>query len=262
MTRHDFARCIAVLSSGVGREMSQPTIEVWYRVLGDLTVEQLEAGIVRGLRTYKFAGFPPIAAVREWAGCGDSELRIEDRAALAWDRVLTAIARVGGYHSVEFDDVAIHATIRTLGGWATLCDTPSQELRSFVRPRFLESYRAHVAAGVHADAAAALPGLIAADRSREGYDAPEPVRIATHLPPTVKRINAPAIDRPRLDPSSPIRRLAATLPQVDPVLAEETPLESDPPASPLTAEQFETHKEAQIQALKSLAKTRPAGKGV
>lgn len=183
MTPVEFTACTAVLETAVGRELTGPQAKVWYTVLGDLTREQLEVAVVRCLREYKYAGFPPLGVLRSYAGCSEpAALPVSDRAVVAWDRVVDAIRRIGGYQTVEFDDPAINAAVRTLGGWNTLCEIETEELHRFVRQRFAEAYRAHSACGIPADNAAALPGIIAEDAGRDGFPLPIPVCVSTGLP--------------------------------------------------------------------------------
>lgn len=161
MTPVEFAECIAVLESGVGREMPKDQAKVWFEVLSDLAVLQLRTAVVRALREHKFAGFPPVGMLREWAGCGATvAIPAQDRAIVAWDAVLQAMRDHGGYQSVQFDDPAVTAAVRSVGGWQYMCELETETLCQFVRPRFLEAYRAHANLGVQAIAAEPLPGKI------------------------------------------------------------------------------------------------------
>lgn len=155
---------------------------MWYQLVSDLTAEQFQAGIVETLRTNTFAGLPPIGLIRQNAtGKQPAE---QDRSLLAWDRVLEAIREHGGYQTVRFDDPAIHAAIRSCGGWVVLCEQPTEQMITWTKKAFCDAYRAHVASGLLTAAAAArLPGIISADRARDGYDEPSPVEVETHLPP-------------------------------------------------------------------------------
>ena len=156
--------------------------KVWFTLCSDLTAEQFQAGIVETLRTNTFAGLPPIGLIRQNAiGRQPAE---QDRSLLAWDRVLEAIREHGGYQTVKFDDPAVHAAIRSCGGWVALCEQPTEQMVTWTKKAFCDAYRAHVASGLlTASAAARLPGIIAADRARDGYDEPAQVEVETHLPP-------------------------------------------------------------------------------
>jgi hypothetical protein len=154
---------------------------VWYQLVSDLTAEQFQAGIVETLRTNTFAGLPPIGLIRQNAiGKQPAE---QDRSLLAWDRVLEAIREHGGYQTVKFDDAAIHAAIRSCGGWVALCEQDAEQMITWTKKAFCDAYRAHIASGMLTAAAAArLPGIIAADRANAGYGQPEAIEVTTHLP--------------------------------------------------------------------------------
>ena len=155
---------------------------MWYQLVSDLTAEQFQSGIVETLRTNTFAGLPPIGLIRQNAmGKQPAE---QDRSLLAWDRVLEAIREHGGYQTVRFDDPAIHAAIRSCGGWVALCGQPTEQMITWTKKVFCDAYKAHVASGLLTAAAAArLPGIIATDRARDGYDEPAQIEVETHLPP-------------------------------------------------------------------------------
>lgn len=214
MTKLEFASCIAVLESGIDRTMPLAQAEVWYQLLDDLSVEQLQNAVVRTLREYKFSGFPPVGLLREFGGAGAVKaITDNDRAVLAWSRVIDAIHREGAYRSVDFDDRVIHAAVRDLGGWVALCDTPAHDLHAFVRPRFLEAYRVHRAVGLHAQEAAHLPGIIEGDQGRDGIEQPGRVpvsSIATGAAGDPARING-TVESERVGPQS---ELCSLLPRV------------------------------------------------
>lgn len=69
-----------------------------------------------------------------------------DRAAIAWGKVFDALARVGAYTDVVFDDAAIHAVVEDLGGWPKMFRSDLAEL-SYLQHRFTESYRAYIGRG-------------------------------------------------------------------------------------------------------------------
>lgn len=258
MTPSEFEQSIAVLIAGVGRAMPPAMVDAWRVALADLSADQLQGAIVRCLREYKFSGFPPVGQIREWAGVGEGGLRIEDRAALAWDRVLEAIRNVGAYRSVNFDDPAINATIRTLGGWQDLCDAKSDELRQFIRPRFLESYRAHVAAGVNEAAAEPLAGILASDAGRFGHIAPEPEQIDTQMPVSVKLLPSPKRETPRrlsveFTPES-VRKLVLSLPDVR--KAAEQPVAET--VGKLSEEEWSDRRAANMAALRRMVEQAEA----
>lgn len=65
-----------------------------------------------------------------------------DNSRTAWGRVLESMSRVGAYTDVVFDDHVIHAVIKDLGGWPTVCRTNEDEL-GYLETRFCKSYQAY-----------------------------------------------------------------------------------------------------------------------
>ena len=130
MTEREFARTMAAMEAVVGNQMTKQQSAAWYEMLKDLTVPQLEQGVKLTLLSYTYAGFPPVGKIREAAGVRSGAFKVEDRATLAWEAVRRAIARVGAYESPKFvDDPYIVPTIRAMGGWVQLCDTPPDEMQ-------------------------------------------------------------------------------------------------------------------------------------
>ena len=50
MNRSDFYKAMAVLEAGTGKGLKESQVDVWFECLSDLTVEQLQRGIVEYLR--------------------------------------------------------------------------------------------------------------------------------------------------------------------------------------------------------------------
>lgn len=67
MTRDEFARVIAVLSLGTGKELKRDAQEVYYELLGDLDADVFALAAKRVLLSHRWATFPTIAELREAA---------------------------------------------------------------------------------------------------------------------------------------------------------------------------------------------------
>ena len=188
MTEQEFVVAIAPLVTIVGKPMSKEMLEAWFLMVGDLEPADLRRAVVVTMREYQYAGFPPVGLVRKNAGASQGTLQSTDRATVAWSAIKSAIATVGGYRSVQFDDPIVTASIRALGGWARFCDCESGEkFDVWLRKEFEATYRAMVVTGVDADQAAPLAGIIEADRSAHGYglEAGVPLlteQVSTRLP--------------------------------------------------------------------------------
>jgi hypothetical protein len=118
---------------------------------------------------------PTPAELRELAG----ELKLTDRAEIAWAVFERAVTQQGGFRSVCFNDPAINATVLSLGGWEPLCSMPAHEFDAFLRPKFLKAYEANCRAG---RGAGALSGGFAKENSLGGHQSPAVVLIDCGLP--------------------------------------------------------------------------------
>lgn len=172
------------MAEAFGRQATDVTFRAYIAGLEGLTVEQIESGVNRALKSCKF--MPAPAELRELAG----ELKGQDRAVKAWLAFEKAVARIGGYKTVSFDDVVINATVRSIGGWQHCCTMSAHEFDTFLRKKFIDAYDSLYRSGVGEDEAAPLRGDFDQENARLGF-APQEVRlIATGLPPSP---NAPRI---------------------------------------------------------------------
>ncbi len=112
----------------------------------------------------------------------------------------------GYIRTVTFDDAVINATIRSLGGWERLCETPAEKFDVFTRRDFESAYTRLARSGVGEEHGAPLVGWIDRTNYVNGHGAGEPLLIATGLPPLP---NSPRIgqgsraDVPRLELQKP-----------------------------------------------------------
>lgn len=172
------AAAVTLLAEGYNRQATKATFHAYIAGLEGLTVAQIEDGVNRALRECKF--MPSPAELRELSG----ELKGQDRAVKAWMAFESAVQTQGGYRSVDFDDVVINATVRSLGGWSYVCDLPVREFDTFLREKFLKAYASLYAAGVGEEEAAPLQGLFDKENARNGH-APQDIQIiVTGLPPS------------------------------------------------------------------------------
>jgi hypothetical protein len=84
----------------------------------------------------------------------------EERGTTAWQKVLGAIRSKSGWATVAFDDPAIHATIKHMGGWITLTLDVDADSRERIRREFELNYRTFAARGVPPGTPPRLPGLL------------------------------------------------------------------------------------------------------
>jgi|GEM_PF-5684442 len=137
MTEHDRARfglALAGTAATFRQEATKALVHGYWMGLKDLEVEQVELGFAQAMRQSRF--MPTVAEVRELAGI----LSGDDAALIAWETFQKAVSRHGAYASVKFQDRAINATVRNLGGWERLCGLPAEEFDKWLRKDFLAVY--------------------------------------------------------------------------------------------------------------------------
>lgn len=67
ITREQFAAVMAYISAGSHKPISEPSIAVYYDLLGDLPIEALNVAAKRAILENKYATFPAVAMLREFA---------------------------------------------------------------------------------------------------------------------------------------------------------------------------------------------------
>jgi hypothetical protein len=122
--------------------------------LADLTPSEIKAATMAAIQRSRF--MPSVADLREYVG---KRLDVDAMAAYAWQDVERAFG-FGAYQAVDFEDKAVNATLRAMGGWVAVLDrVGTAEDAKFCRVEFLKLYRAKRAGGFSEEAAAPLRGL-------------------------------------------------------------------------------------------------------
>ncbi|MDM0043750.1 DUF6475 domain-containing protein [Variovorax dokdonensis] len=149
---------------------SEFTLSVWWQACQPFELEQVSKAMTVHATHPERGQFAPKVAdiVRILQGTHT------DRANLAWGKALDAMARVGAYTDVVFDDPAIHAVIEDVGGWPKACRTEMKDL-SYLQHRFCQAYTAYIGRGAFDH-----PRRLMGDRSpdheyeRKGLPVPKP----------------------------------------------------------------------------------------
>lgn len=190
--RIGIAHVVTLLAENFRQQVTEHTFEAYIAGLDGLSMPQIEAGMNRALRECKF--MPPAAELRELSG----ELKGQDRAVKAWMAFERAVTEQGGYRTVDFDDVVINATVRSLGGWEAVCTMDTREFDTFLRQKFLASYTSLYAAGVGEEESEPLQGTFDRENARSGHDR-QPIKIIrTGLPPSSRAPRIPGGGVPRI----------------------------------------------------------------
>lgn len=122
-----------------GRELSETVLEIYWGALQSFTLPDLQRAFSTLLTNPDTGQYLPKPADIVRMLTGNSQTQ----ALQAWAKVERAIRQVGSWQTVVFDDPIIHATIRDMGGWIALCQTPTDEL-AFRAKEFENRYRGFV----------------------------------------------------------------------------------------------------------------------
>lgn len=136
--RKDFADLMADALAFYRQDLSTFALSVWWEACKGFTLEQVRKAMTAHAMDPERGQFAPKPAdlVRLLVGTQT------DRSLIAWGRVHQAMAQVGAYASIDFEDAAIHSAIMDMGGWPKLCRTTTDEL-PFLQKRFCDLYRAY-----------------------------------------------------------------------------------------------------------------------
>jgi len=170
-----FVDCIVTLAEAFRAKVTATTVKAYKIGLEGIDIKDLERGVAKAIRTCKF--MPSASELRELSG----EMSLADRALMAFAATEKALGRFGVYKSLDFDDRAINATVRALGGLERICDVPANEWQ-FLRKRFLETYCAYVRSGVSTEAGLPCCGHFDRENTAKGYETSNLEHVKTGLP--------------------------------------------------------------------------------
>jgi len=179
--RARFVTTIQTVADAFGKVASEQFLHVYWLALSDLDAAAFERGVTGALKASRF--MPTPADIRLHSG----GLTSTARTSRAWDALILAIRKHGAYASVDFDDPAVNAAVRNLGGWQRLCSLDSEELSKWIRKDFAAAYEGYVQCGVPADQGRYLVGI----HEASSLAAPKPpVLIACETAKQTRRLQA------------------------------------------------------------------------
>ena len=167
------AAVVEQLAAAFGVEATGPLYAAYTAGLDGMSADEVEAAGALALRGCKW--MPKPAELRALVRGDPKALAVP-----AWESVLSAMLEHGSYVSVDFEDKAINAAVRSMGGWPRLCLREGDDLHTWARKEFLAAYESFASIGVPEETGACLPG-----RAEEANGE----RFAEHTP--MKRIAAP-----------------------------------------------------------------------
>lgn len=171
-------------------KVSKALLSAYWMGLSDLPFDQVKAACIRALVGCKFMPVP--REIRDLAGI----MGPDQKAIIAWNAVKRAIREVGSYRSVTFDDPAINAAIRSLGGWPRVCGTESEELDKWTSKEFQRLYRELGALPLGQDLTRYLPGIFETAGGLTLEQAPTRVAAGTLLKPAAPVLQLPGKEEP------------------------------------------------------------------
>ena len=169
--RPQFADLVQAVHAFYARDVSPFALDVWWAALRRFDLDAVQ-------RAFSLHCQDPDRG--QWLPKPADIVRLldggtGDRSLAAWSKVERAIREVGPYASVVFDDPAIHAIIRDMGGWIELCNVSDDEM-PYRAAEFRKRYQGY-ALRETGDYPRKLVGLHEAENARNGFAPPEPVLV-------------------------------------------------------------------------------------
>jgi len=118
----EFLKIMMILSEVYDKELSKEFIELYFRILKDMKIKEIQENIMILLKTRKYSSFPTPAEIRQ-------PIENEEEGMLKWIQVKKAIEKYGAYESIIFKDPFIHSAIEHMGGWIELCSVKEEEMK-------------------------------------------------------------------------------------------------------------------------------------
>jgi hypothetical protein len=134
--KRKFVEVLTSLSDLYDFPVSKNALQLFWDILKEYPIDAFVAAAKKHTETSKWMPKPSdfISAIKSLSTSG------EEKAVLAWTAVTKATRSVGGNASVEFDDPLIHAVVRNLGGWSTLCSSSATYFQNNTRKQFISTY--------------------------------------------------------------------------------------------------------------------------
>jgi hypothetical protein len=165
-----------------GKDLDDVSVSVWYFTLRRLTMEQFLTGVDRYNYERSKEQLTPQLII-ELSGAVETR---ENAALEAWQEAIDAVRIVGSYRSPAFSNPTTSHVIQSLGGWDWFCDQKPEQLREWVRGRFLKTFEA-LAVSARTEQPVRLPNLL----TKTGGEMVEmPARIGVSVERLAKRLGS------------------------------------------------------------------------
>ena len=140
-----FAEMMVALAENYGQTVTKAGMALRFDALREYDITDVRRAAMSLLRSRKYTSMPTVADFLEHMGGGSAE----DKAEAAAGKAVRAVAEVGSYASVTFDDAVLMAVIENAwGGWPEFCAACSGPEVKFVRRELAKTYAAYARQGV------------------------------------------------------------------------------------------------------------------
>ena len=159
-----FAEIMMACGENYGTALTPAGIGMRFTALRDYSIEDVRRAAMSLIRSRKYTSMPTVADFMEHLGGGSAE----DRAEAAAGKALRAVAEVGRYASVAFDDAVLMAVIEQgWGSWPDFCGACTVQEVKFLRREIARMYAAYTRQGIRRTGY--LPGMTEAQNRGAGY---------------------------------------------------------------------------------------------
>ena len=172
MTEKEFKIGIAYLRSFYG-EIDDDKYQAYWKVLSKYNNEQFKKMLESIVSTFRPTAQVPFPLPPDFLEAIGQTGR--NRAILALNAVKDAVESRGTWYSVDFQDPALHATIKNFGGWPEVCSWGNLGEWKYRDKAFMEAYEAAVDCGLKADPPA---GNFEIENAKKDQSTWTPIQIA------------------------------------------------------------------------------------
>lgn len=137
MRPEEFTPLFEALCAAANREPTEALSEAYWLGCSDLSADNWRTAVMRSIREGD-GRMPSPRALRELGG----EMSPENRAIAAWATVRQTVRLHGAYRSIDFEDPAINAAIRSMGGWVALCQRSGADFDTWAAKEFQRQHAA------------------------------------------------------------------------------------------------------------------------
>ena len=135
-----FCRIMAGLGETYEKKISKGLAEIYWNIFNKYQTHDFSVAVQKHMHNKKSgAWWPKPVDILKFLDAEPEEPNIEEQGELAWGKVMQALERVGPHQTFKTDDLKLLNAIRTLGGWANLCEKEFDQL-TWIKKEFLRVY--------------------------------------------------------------------------------------------------------------------------